>query len=321
MTITAFAGTDPDVARPSSMDAIALRGVDRSFGAVRAVRELTLSIRRGESTALLGPNGAGKTTTIAMILGLLRPDRGEVTILGRDPEAAVAAGSVGAMLQDGGMPSGVRVAELLAMLRAQYRAPMSVARAVGLAQLDGLEARRVDRLSGGQTQKLRLAIALIGDPEVLVLDEPTAAMDVEARRHFWRDMRELSAAGRTLLYSTHHLEEADANSDRIVVLAGGRVRADATPQAIKASVGLRALAFSAAHLDGGDLRALPGVTAVQVRGARAEVRAANTDIVLRAVMRAYPDAHDIDVTGVGLEDAFLALTDPGTHGTAPGAGR
>lgn len=300
-------------------DAITLSGVSKSYRAVQAVRDLSLTVRRGETTALLGPNGAGKSTTIGMILGLLAPDRGTVSVLGTSPDEAVAAGRVGAMLQDGGMMSSVRVAELLRMLAALYPNPMQVESVLGLCQLDGLEKRRVDRLSGGQTQKLRVAVALIGNPDLLILDEPTAGMDVEARRRFWADLNAEAAKGRTILFSTHYLEEADTNSDRIVVIAGGRVVADGTPEAIKNSVGLRAVRFTAPHAATLDLWTLPAVTTSHLRGDRVEIRSSNTDAVLRAVMQRWPDAHDFELTGIGLEDAFIALTEPGANPTSAAA--
>ena len=299
------------VPNQGAAEAITLSGVSKSYRAVQAVRDLSLTIRRGETTALLGPNGAGKSTTIGMILGLLTPDRGSVTVLGTSADQAVAAGRVGAMLQDGGMMSNVRVGELLRMLAALYPNPMQVETALGLCQLEGLEKRRVDRLSGGQTQKLRLAVALIANPDLLILDEPTAGMDVEARRRFWTDMNAEAANGRTILFSTHYLEEADTNSDRIVVIANGQVVADGTPEAIKDSVGLRAVRFTAPQAATLDLSTLPAVSATHLRGDRVEIRSTNTDAVLRAVVQRWPAARDFEITGIGLEDAFIALTEPG----------
>ena len=316
MTTLAAPPTRPERPAPrwvpnrGAAEAITLSGVSKSYRSVQAVRDLSLTVRRGETTALLGPNGAGKSTTISMILGLLAPDRGAISVLGTSPEHAVAAGGVGAMLQDGGMMSGVRVAELLRMLAALYPDPMSVEDVCGLCQLEGLELRRVDRLSGGQTQKLRLAVALVGNPDLLILDEPTAGMDVEARRRFWADMNAQAARGRTILFSTHYLEEADTSSDRIVVMAHGSVVADGTPEAIKQSVGLRAIRFTAPRAATLDLSALPGVMTSSLRGDRVEIRSADTDAVLRAVIRQVPAAHDFEITGIGLEDAFIALTEP-----------
>jgi ABC-2 type transport system ATP-binding protein len=290
-------------------DAVVLTGVSRSFGSVRAVDDLGMTIGRGQTVALLGPNGAGKTTTITMLLGLARPDAGSIEVFGLSPQTAVARGLVGAMLQDGGMMPGVLVGELLAMVRTLFPAPLSLEEAIVVAQLQGLERRRVDRLSGGQSQRLRLAMALIGDPELLVLDEPTAAMDVEARRNFWHEMRGFTDRGRTILFSTHYLEEADITADRIILMARGRIVADGTPSAIKDSVGLRVIRFSVDDGGSASFEALPGAVSAMVRGNRVELRCRDTDVALRALLAARPDAHDIEVAGIALEDAFMTITD------------
>src|ERR1022692_4522217 len=224
--------------------AVRVDGVTRRFGAVIAVDNLSLTVEQGRTVALLGPNGAGKTTTISMLLGLSAPDAGSIEIFGSVPGSATAHASVGAILQDGGMMPGVLVGELLAMVRSLYAAPLALDEAVEIAQLGGLEKRRVDRLSGGQSQRLRLAMALVGDPRLLILDEPTAAMDVETGRGFWQAMEGFTDRGRTILFSTHYLEEADVTADRIVMLARGRVVADGTPSAIQDSVGLRVIRFT-----------------------------------------------------------------------------
>jgi ABC-2 type transport system ATP-binding protein len=291
------------------IDAVRVDGVSRSYGAVRAVDGVSVTVRCGETVALLGPNGAGKTTTITMLLGLARPDEGTVEVLGMAPADAVARGLVGAMLQDGGMMPGVLVGELLAMVRNLFPAPLSLAETIAVAQLQGLEKRRVDRLSGGQSQRLRLAMALVGDPELLILDEPTAAMDVEARRNFWHEMRGFTDRGRTILFSTHYLEEADITADRIILMARGRVVADGTPSAIKDSVGLRVLRFSVRDTATSGFESLPGVVSASIHGNRIELRCRDTDVALRALLIARPDAHDIEVSGVALEDAFLSITD------------
>jgi ABC-2 type transport system ATP-binding protein len=294
---------------PATADAVRVDAVSRSYGAVLAVDNVSLSVGRAETVALLGPNGAGKTTTITMLLGLARPDRGTVSVLGVSPDDAVARGLVGAMLQDGGMMPGVQVGELLAMARNLYPLPLSVEETIGVAQLQGLEKRRVDRLSGGQSQRLRLAMALIGDPELLILDEPTAAMDVEARRNFWHEMRRFTDRGRTIIFSTHYLEEADVTADRIILMARGRVVADGTPSAIKDSVGLRVIRFSVVRADVSGFDSLPGVVSAAAHGTRVELRCRDTDRALRALLSARPDAHDIEVSGIALEDAFLSITD------------
>lgn len=285
-----------------------LTGIEKSFGAVRAVAGVTLAVDDGEVVALLGPNGAGKTTTIEILLGVLSADRGTVGLFGSAPRAAIAAGLVGAMLQDGGLMTGVYVGELLEMLRAQYADPISVEQAVSLTALHGLERYRVDRLSGGQSQRLRAACALIGNPKLLVLDEPTVAMDVEARRAFWECMRGLAGEGRTILFSTHYLEEADAFADRVVVLRAGEVLADGAPSSIKSTIGIRLVRFALADADERSLASLPGVRSVNVFRERVALRTNDSDATLRALLGSFPDARDIEITGSDLEDAYLALT-------------
>jgi ABC-2 type transport system ATP-binding protein len=289
--------------------AVRVQGVTRRFGPVLAVDNLSLTVEQGRTVALLGPNGAGKTTTISMLLGLSAPDAGSIEIFGAVPGSATAHASVGAMLQDGGMMPGVLVGELLAMVRSLYATPLALQEAVEIAQLGGLEKRRVDRLSGGESQRLRLAMALIGDPRLLVLDEPTAAMDVETRRGFWHAMEGFTERGRTILFSTHYLEEADVTADRIVMMARGRVVADGTPSAIKDSVGLRVIRFSIATPGIAGIDALPGAVSATAHGSRVELRCKDSDAALRALLAARPDAYDIEVAGVALEDAFITITD------------
>ena len=289
--------------------AVRVDGVTRRFGAVLAVDNLSLTVERGQTVALLGPNGAGKTTTISMLLGLSIPDAGSIAVFGAAPGSPAAHASVGAMLQDGGMMPGVRVGELLGMVRSLYAAPLPLDEAIEISQLQGLEKRRVDRLSGGQSQRLRLAMALIGDPRLLILDEPTAAMDVETRRGFWHAMEGFTDRGRTILFSTHYLEEADVTADRIVMMARGRVVADGTPAAIKDSVGLRVIRFSIAGSGIAGIDTLPGAVSATAHGNRVELRCSDSDAALRSLLANRPDAYDIEVAGVALEDAFITITD------------
>jgi ABC-2 type transport system ATP-binding protein len=282
--------------------------ISKRYKAVSAVDGLSLSVDSGEVVALLGPNGAGKTTAISILLGLVDADAGTASLLGGPPQQAIAEGRVGAMLQDGGLMGGVRVAELLAMLRSLYPAPMSVERAVALAQLDGLEQRRTDRLSGGQAQRLRVACALIGNPDLLVLDEPTAAMDVEARRSFWTTMRDTAASGRTIVFSTHYLEEADVFADRIVVIGRGRLLADGTPADIKSTVATRVVRCNINRPDEARLARLPAVASLSVCNGRVELHTINSDATLRALLTDWPDAYAVEVAGADLEEAFMALT-------------
>ncbi|PYC67231.1 ABC transporter ATP-binding protein [Micromonospora arborensis] len=219
--------------------AVRLTGISKRFGSVRAIDNLDLAVERGSVVAVLGPNGAGKTTAISMILGLAPPDTGTVTLFGGSPAEAIRAGRIGAMLQDGAFVAGATVRDLVELARALYTQPLDTDRILDTAGLTGIAGRRLDRLSGGEAQRARFAFALAGDPDLLILDEPAAAMDVAARRAFWTAIRGYAGDDRTVLFSTHQLHEADEYADRIVVLAAGRVVADGTAAQIRAQAGVR----------------------------------------------------------------------------------
>ncbi|HEU5265773.1 MAG TPA: ABC transporter ATP-binding protein [Jatrophihabitans sp.] len=291
---------------------IRLSGLTKSFkspgGPVRAVRGIDVEIPAGETIALLGPNGAGKSTTIDMMLGLLAPDAGEIEIFGVTPERAIAAGQIGAMLQVGGVAQYLSVRELLTMVASLYPHPMPVDEVIELTRIHDLADRRTNKLSGGQTQRLRFAIGIIGNPDLLVLDEPTVAMDVEARRDFWLTMRRFAAGGKTVVFATHYLEEADAYADRIILMSRGRVVADGPATEIKATVGLRTIRATLPDADVAALAQLPGVTNVETRGEGIILNCSDSDQAIRAFLPAYPQARDIEVSGAGLEEAFLQLT-------------
>jgi ABC-2 type transport system ATP-binding protein len=288
--------------------AVQFHDVTKNFGQVHAVAGLRMTIGRGETVALLGPNGAGKSTAANLLLGLLRPTAGRVTVLGARPDESVAAGRVGAMLQDGGLMPGVSVAALVGLARALYPKPRPLADLLAEADLTGIADRRVDRLSGGQAQRLRFAMAIAGDPDLLVLDEPTTAMDVEARQSFWANVRGYAARGTTVLFATHYLEEADENADRIVVVAGGRVVIDGTPSEIKATAGQQRVRFTLGADAIAGLDRLPGVTGVDLRGPTVTLRTTDAEATVRALFACRDRVPDIEVTGADLEDAFLALT-------------
>ncbi|MEU8621919.1 ABC transporter ATP-binding protein [Streptomyces sp. NPDC048623] len=287
--------------------AVAFTGVTKTFGAVRAVDGIDLGIRRGETVALLGRNGAGKSTAINLLLGLDEPDSGRVRLFGDAPARAVEAGRIGAMLQDARPVSRVTVRELLDFVARTYPRPMPVAEALGHAGLTDLAGRRVDRLSGGQAQRVRFAIALAGNPELIVLDEPTAALDVEAREAFWDSMRGYARRGNTVLFSTHYLEEADANADRIVVVDSGRILADGTAEQLKRAAGGTTVSFDLAGHPSEGLTALPGVTSVEIHGDRALLRSTGSDATVRA-LAAQDLIRGLEVAPVSLNEAFLNLT-------------
>jgi ABC-2 type transport system ATP-binding protein len=264
--------------------------------------------RTRRNVALLGPNGAGKSTTIDLLLGLAAPDAGTVSVFGMTPQKAIAAGAIGAMLQVGGVVQYLTVRELIVMVASLYPAPLDVDEVIHLTGITDLADRRTTALSGGQTQRLRFAIALVSNPDLLVLDEPTVALDVEARRDFWATMRTFAARGKTVVFATHYLEEADAFADRIILMAHGRVVADGPATEIKATVGLRTIRATLPLADLGELAALPGVTNVDTRGEGVVINCSDSDAALRALLAAFPDARDIEVRGAGLEEAFMQLT-------------
>jgi ABC-2 type transport system ATP-binding protein len=296
----------------SAGSGIELRGLTKSFrtpsGPVQAVRGVDISIAPGETVALLGPNGAGKTTTIDMLLGLLPPDTGSVRLFGMTPHEAVKQGAIGAMLQTGQVVRDLTVRELVHMMASLYPNPLPVDEVLELAGITDIANRRTHRLSGGQSQRVRCAVALVSNPELLVLDEPTVAMDVEGRRDFWATMRTFASRGATVVFATHYLEEADSYADRILLMARGRIVADGPANELKAMVGARTIRATLPGADFGALRALPGVTEVEPQGDAVVLRCANSDDALRAFLPAYPHARDIEVRSAGLEEAFLQLT-------------
>jgi ABC-2 type transport system ATP-binding protein len=298
---------------PALDTGVRLQGLTKSFhtprGDVHAVRGIDIAIDPGETVALLGPNGAGKSTTIDMLLGLAVPDAGTASVLGRSPQAAVDAGLVGAMLQTGGsLIRDLTVRELVAMMASLYPAPLDVDEVLELTGIADIADRRTQKLSGGQTQRVRFAAALVSDPELLVLDEPTVAMDVEGRREFWTAMRAFAARGKTVLFATHYLEEADAYADRAVLMSHGRVVADGPTTEIKARVGLRTIRATLAVASLERLEALTGVATAERHGGAILLRCADSDAAIRALLRDFPQARDIEIASAGLEEAFLQLT-------------
>jgi ABC-2 type transport system ATP-binding protein len=288
--------------------AISFEGVTRRFGGTVALDDVSLAIPIGSTVALLGPNGAGKTTAISIMLGLLHADSGEARTLGLAPRVAVSAGRVGAMLQSGGLPAGCLVAELVDLCRSLYPTPLPLDTALRTAGLTALATRRVETLSGGETQRLRFALSIAGDPDLVFLDEPTVAMDVETRRAFWTDMRRFAAEGRTVLFATHYLEEADQVADRIVVLDHGHVVADGTPVSIKAAASGRTVRFTLPGADCERLSTLAGVTSCELRGDSASLATSDADATVAAIFAAGLPIRDLEVSGANLESAFLALT-------------
>jgi ABC-2 type transport system ATP-binding protein len=293
--------------------AVHLAGVTKDFGAVQAVRGIDLELQQGEIVAFLGPNGAGKTTTIDMVLGLSRPTTGEVSVLGLEPRPAIARGLVSAVMQTGGLLKDLTVRETVAYTAALFADSHPVDEVLTRAGISGIADRKVAKCSGGEQQRLRFAMALLSDPALLLLDEPTTGMDVEGRRAFWSAIREDAALGRTVLFATHYLEEADQYADRIVLISQGRIVADGTGAQVKAMTTGRTL--RATLPDAGpevlhELAGLPGVDGVETRGESVIVQAKDSDAVARFLLTR-TRARDLEITAHGLEEAFLSLTDEG----------
>jgi ABC-2 type transport system ATP-binding protein len=305
--------------QPSGRLAIDLRAVRKNFGAVQAVRGVDLAIAPGEIVALLGPNGAGKTTTIDMVLGLSVPTSGQVTVYGMTPRKAIERGLVSAVLQTGGLLKDLTVAETVQYTASLFATASSVRDVLDRAGIAAIADRRVAQCSGGEQQRLRFAMALLPDPDLLILDEPTTGMDVEGRRAFWAAIRQDAERGRTVLFATHYLEEADAYADRIVLLRQGTVVADGTASQIKALSAGRVVRATLAGAREADLLAIPGADSVEIRGDTVLIHASDSDAVARHLLTS-TSARDLEVTPRGIEDAFIALTaDAADAAPPPGA--
>ncbi|NOJ72520.1 ABC transporter ATP-binding protein [Paenibacillus alvei] len=289
--------------------AIECTNLVKQFGGFCAVNNINLRFERGQISALLGPNGAGKTTTISMILGLQKPTSGEIKVLGQPAGTKELRQRVGALMQDVKAADGLNVAEVLNLFRSYYRNPLPLSRLLDLSGLHAEAKRRASSLSGGQRRRLAFAQSLAGNPELVLLDEPTVGMDVEARGRFWDTVRALSNDGRTVVLTTHDLEEADAVSDHIAIIAGGAVAASGTSQELKAQTTLRTVSFSL-QVEQQDeaLMQLPGVVKVERASGKIRIHVRNTDEVLSALMQSGWGVRDIDIQSAKLEDAFRTIT-------------
>ncbi|WP_432420867.1 ABC transporter ATP-binding protein [Nocardia brasiliensis] len=311
MTTGAVRPTAGGSTKPRS-PAIELRDLRKSFalpggGAVQAVDGLDLVIEPGEIVAFLGPNGAGKTTTLDMVLGLASPDAGSVAVFGGTPAEALAVGRISAVLQSGGLLPDLTVAETVRLVATLYAGARPVDEVLARAGITEIAGRLVGKCSGGQRQRLRFALALLPNPDLIVLDEPTTGMDVEGRRDFWNAMRADSERGRTVVFATHYLDEADAYADRIVLVRAGKVVADGSAAEIKNLASGRAVRATLPGAVPPDLLALPGVDDVEQRGDRIVVRTSDSDAVARYLLTETA-AVDLEITSHNLESAFLALT-------------
>jgi ABC-2 type transport system ATP-binding protein len=287
---------------------VSFDNVSKHYGSLRAVDRLSLDLRAGETVALLGPNGAGKSTSLDMLLALRKPTSGRIRMFGSDPYHAVQAGLVGAMLQSGGLMPEVTVRELVTLVTGLQPKPVPVPITLRRAGIEAIADQRVDRLSGGQTQRVRFALAIVGECDLIVLDEPTTSMDVETRRLFWASMKEEVTAGKTLLFATHYLEEADQAADRILVINRGRLLADGTPAEIKARAGAKRISFRLDNVDEPVLLGLPGLVSLDVRGEVVQIQSSDSDATLYALLDAGYRPREVEIGSLGLEQAFLAIT-------------
>jgi ABC-2 type transport system ATP-binding protein len=305
MTITA---PPSSAARGTAVPAVHLDGVVKRFGAVTAVDGIDLSIRPGEVVALLGPNGAGKTSTVDMLLGLSRPTEGTVEVYGRPPHEAVALGLVSAVMQTGGLLKDYTVEETVRLTAVLFGRPASVVgETLERAGIADIGKRLVGKCSGGQQQRLRFAMALLPDPELLILDEPTTGMDVGGRHDFWTAIRQDAQSGRTVIFATHYLEEADAYADRVVFVRRGQIVADGTAAEVRALASGRTVRATLPGATEAELTAIDGVDTAEVRGDTVYLHASDTDAVARHLLN-HTAARDLEITSKNLEDAFLTLT-------------
>jgi ABC-2 type transport system ATP-binding protein len=284
-----------------------LRSVTKKFGSQIALDRFSLQLYPGEVVALLGPNGAGKTTAVRLLLGLSQATTGEVEIFGGNPRDRASRLRLGAMLQVGRMPETLRVREHLQLFSSYYAHPRPLDELLAVAGLEGLQERLFGTLSGGQKQRMLFALALCGNPDLICLDEPTLGMDVEARRAMWEQVRRLAAMGKTVLLTTHYLEEADALASRIIVIQRGKVIAEGTPEELKTADGSRTIRCITT-LEASFVSALPGVTDVEQDGGSMLVRTRTPEAVLRTMLQQDTALSGLEVRAAALEDAFLALT-------------
>ncbi len=288
--------------------AVTFENVSKHYGQVKAVNELSLEIPQGRTVAFLGPNGAGKSTSIDMLLGLRRPTAGTVRVFDKAPRDAIMAGHVGAMLQSGGLLSDVTVRELLTLMTKLHPRPLSVDEVLKRANIVDIAERKADKLSGGQTQRVRFAIAIAGDSDLIVLDETTTGMDVENRQIFWAAMKAEAERGKTILFATHYLEEADQIADQVIVINKGRLLANGTAADIKAQAGFQRISFRLPGVTRDHLLMLPNVVSLEIINDRVQIQSSDSDKTFYSILDAGYRPEEIEITALGLEQAFVAIT-------------
>ncbi|MFI6299205.1 ATP-binding cassette domain-containing protein [Nonomuraea sp. NPDC050790] len=289
-------------------NALELTAVSKRYGQSRALDGVDLTAVEGQTIAVLGPNGAGKSTLLSIALGLLPPTSGTAAVFGHPPAEALRRGLVGVLLQESGLLEDVRVDELVKATAGMYAKPLPVEHTMRAARVDDLARQRIGRLSGGQRQRVRFALALVGDPRLLVLDEPTVGLDVDGRRALWQEVSARTAQGHTAVFATHYLTEADDYADRVILLARGRVVADGPVEKIKELVGDSEIHVTLDRPEADALGALPGVRQVRVEGGGAVLRTKDSDATLRALFAGFADARNVRTAGTDLESAFVSLT-------------
>jgi ABC-2 type transport system ATP-binding protein len=281
--------------------------VSKNYGTVRALRNVSLNVHAGELVSVLGPNGAGKTTAIKLLLGLAGPSAGAVNVFGGDPRNPRNRLRTGAMLQVARVPETLRVKEHIDLFSSYYPKPLPLAETLVAAGLRDIANRKFGELSGGQKQRVLFALAICGDPDLVFLDEPTVGLDVEARRTLWEEIRKLVGRRKTVLLTTHYLQEADALSDRIVLINQGSIIAEGTPAEIKSRTANRQIRC-VSSLPIGEVCAIPGVLEVHADRESLLISTACPDDVLRELFRRDQRLSGVEVISAGLEEAFLALT-------------
>ena len=287
---------------------VELANATKRYGDVLALEDVSITITTGEVVAMLGPNGAGKTTSISLMLGTRRPTAGQARLFGLDPRDLRARSRIGVMLQESGVPGMLKVSEIVSLFASYYPSPLPPGQAVAIAGLREKANSLVKDLSGGQRQRLYLALAICGDPDVLFLDEPTVGMDVEGRRLFISEIAEFAARGRTVVLTTHYLEEADQLARRIVVVDRGHVIADTSPAEIKARVAGKRIVFTTSAAVGDDAFAGLPLNSRNVEGGRVRLLTNEPEAVLRELFRRGIEIANLEVSGADLEEAFVAMT-------------